>query len=213
MGKKVPKGWIKLSEFEALTGLNNRTVTLAIKRGSIPAEFCKRIGEGKTSPVYISPQSAAVHWYNHVNANHHLTQPLRTKLAEYIRTFNPAAVDEVADEVTENQPEGEVSTIKKENKGVGDSMTFAEAQRRKEVAKAKTAELEFMEKEGALVLKQQVQDQLFSAGKEIRNALLSVPDRITDQVIASVGNRTQVNNIIYDAIAAELEKLADLVIK
>lgn len=212
MGKKVPKGWIKLSEFEALTGLNNRTVTLAIKRGSIPAEFCKRIGEGKTSPVYISPQSAAVHWYNHVNANHHLTQPLRAKLAGYIRTFNPAAVDEVADEVAESQPEGEVS-IKNGNEGGGDSMTFAEAQRRKEVAKAKTAELEFMEKEGALILKQQVQDQLFSAGKEIRNALLSVPDRITDQVIASVENRTQVNNIIYDAIAAELEKLADLVIE
>lgn len=212
MGKKVPKGWIKLSEFEALTGLNNRTVTLAIKRGSIPAEFCKRIGEGKTSPVYISPQSAAVHWYNHVNANHHLTQPLRAKLAGYIRTFNPAAVDEVADEVAESQPEGEVS-IKKGNEGGGDNMTFAEAQRRKEVAKAKTAELEFMEKEGALILKQQVQDQLFSAGKEIRNALLSVPDRITDQVIASVENRTQVNNIIYDAIAAELEKLADLVIE
>ena len=89
-------------------------------------------------------------------------------------------------------------------------MTFAEAQRRKEVAKALTAELELKEKEGSLISKQKIDEQLFAFGKELRDALLAVPDRITDEVIAAVENRTKVNNIIYNAIAGALEKLADL---
>jgi hypothetical protein len=63
---------------------------------------------------------------------------------------------------------------------------------------------------GALVQKTKVEQQLFSAGKEIREALLVIPDRITDEVIAAVDNRATVFNIIYNAIAAELEKLADI---
>lgn len=245
MGKSyaiVPKGWVKVSEFEALTGLNNRTVTLAIKRGGIPPEFWRRVGEGKTSPICINPQPAAVHWYRHLNGAHHLTRSLREKLAEYIRTFDPAAVEDQEGGTTtdegagdqegtdgkgtggdgeeETEGENDSSTEEKGTEGIGaqkdgggDKMSFAEAQRRKEVAKAKTAELEFLEKEGSLISKAVVQDQLFTAGKELRDALLAVPDRVTDEILAAGGNRTKVNNIIYDAIAGELERLADLYIK
>lgn len=226
MGKShviVPRGWVKVSEFEALTGLNNRTVTLAIKRGGIPSECWRRVGEGKTSPICINPQSAAVHWYRHLNGTHHLTQPLRDKLAAYIRTFDPAGVeDQEGDTMTDERggdQEGNTNIKDEEaegdsvRKGGGDKMTFAEAQRRKEVAKAKTAELEFLEKEGSLISKAAVQDQLFNVGKELRDALLAVPDRVTDEILAAGDNRTKVNNIIYDAIAGELERLADLYIK
>lgn len=227
MGKShviVPRGWVKVSEFEALTGLNNRTVTLAIKRGGIPSECWRRVGEGKTSPICINPQPAAVHWYRHLNGTHHLTQPLRDKLAAYIRTFDPAGVgdqegntnikDEEAEGENDSFTEGEKGTGGDSvRKGGGDKMTFAEAQRRKEVAKAKTAELEFLEKEGSLISKAAVQDQLFNVGKELRDALLAVPDRVTDEILAAGDNRTKVNNIIYDAIAGELERLADLYIK
>lgn len=210
--KTAPKGWVRITEFETLTGLNTRTVTLAISRGNIPAECWQRIGGGKTSPLYINPQPAALHWYNNINASHHLTRPLREQLAAYISSFNPAAV----------APSPEVSTAEKivpdekEKKGkkgkatTADNMTFAEAQRRKEVAKALTAELELKEKEGSLISKQKIDEQLFAFGKELRDALLAVPDRITDEVIAAVENRTKVNNIIYNAIAGALEKLADL---
>lgn len=230
MGKShaiVPRGWVKVSEFEALTGLNNRTVTLAIKRGGIPPEFWRRVGEGKTSPICIDPKPAAVHWYRHINGTHHLTQPLREKLAEYIRTFNPAAVEDQGGNTTTDEGVGDQEgtdgkdmggkdsgeTEGKNDSSTGDKMTFAEAQRRKEVAKAKTAELELLEKQGTLILKQRVQDQLFTAGKELRDALLAVPDRVTDEILAAGDNRAKVNNLIYDAIAGELERLADLYIK
>lgn len=208
MKKKIPKGWVKISKFEALTGLNNRTVTLAITRGSIPAEHWQRIGEGKTSPIFINPQPAALHWYKHINANHHLTAPLREKLAAYIRTFDP-------DTIAEPKKDKKKPTKKKNAKDETDpnSTTMAEAQRRKEVAKAESAELDLLEKKGILIQKQNVQDQLFNAGKELRTALLAIPDRITDEIIAASDNRTKVNNIIYDAIAGELQRLADLHIK
>lgn len=206
----VPKNWVKISEFERITGLNNRTITLAINRGNIPADLWQRVGSGKTSPVFINPQPAALYWYKNINTNHHLTKHLREKLADYIRSFNPGAVDEVVENQGETTINEKEATVKKND---GDKITYAEALRRKEVAKAKTAELEVMEKEGSLVMKQKVQDQLFAAGKEIRDALLAVPDRITDEVIAAVENRTKVNNIIYDAIAGALEQLSDLHIK
>lgn len=204
----APKGWVRITEFEALAGLNTRTVTLAINRGNIPAECWQRVGAGRTSPIYINPQPAALHWYKNINANHHLTRALREKLAAYIQSFNPAAISAAPDIPDEKN-------IPDENKGkkgkdTPDHMTFAEAQRRKEVAKALTAELELQEKEGSLVSKEKINEQLFTFGKELRDALLAVPDRITDEVIASAGNRTQVNNIIYTAIAGALEKLADL---
>lgn len=203
----APKGWVRITEFESLTGLNNRTVTLAINRGNIPPEYWQRIGGGKTSPLYIDPRPAALHWYKNINANHHLTRPLRDKLAAYISSFDPAAVAPSPEVATSpKEPERE----KGKKKTTPENMTFAEAQRRKEVAKALTAELALKEKKGSLISKDKINEELFAFGKELRDALLSVPDRITDEVIAAVENRTQVNNIIYNAIAGALEKLADL---
>ena len=77
------------------------------------------------------------------------------------------------------------------------------------IAKARIADLELQEKEGSLVSREAVNDQLFAAGKELRDALLTIPDRITDIIMAEE-NRTIVYNTIYDAIAGELQKLADL---
>ena len=55
-----------------------------------------------------------------------------------------------------------------------------------------------------------VDSELFAAAQEIRNALLVIPDRIIDQVIAESDNRNKAHGIIYNAIADELEKLADI---
>ena len=55
------------------------------------------------------------------------------------------------------------------------NMSYEEAQLREKVAKAKFAELELQEKEGALVERALVEAQLFAAGKELRDALLAIP--------------------------------------
>ena len=193
--KKIPKGWIKLSEFERLAGLSSRTVALAITHGKISAECVKKIGTGATSPMYVNPQAAAVSWYQNLNSNHHLSRTLRCTLAKYIKKFAPDVVGE---------------DIKKSKEEVQEKMSFDEALRREKSAKARTAELELAEKEGSLISKVNVYNSLFEAGKQIRDALLSIPERITDDIIASVENRTKVRNLIHDAIAAELKKLSEI---
>lgn len=200
MSKKAPKGWIKISEFEKLTGLSNKTITAAIKRGAIPSFCAVRIGTTATAPYYIDPQKSAIEWRSNVNINHQLSRPIHEALAKYITTFNPAVIN----------PAVSLSDIVISASDNDDNMTLAQAQLKEKIAKARIAELELKEREGTLVQKAVVDGELFAIAQEIRNALLTIPDRIIDQVISESKNRNKAHNTIYTAIASELEKLADL---
>lgn len=195
MKKRAPKGWIKISDFEEQTGISAKTISAAIKRGYIPDNFADRVGKSATSPYYLNPQQAAVCWYKSLNAAHPAQRKVRESLAGYIKTFNKSVIE----------PAAKAST------GT-DKMTYEDAQLQEKIAKARIADLELQEKEGSLVSRDRVNDQLFAAGKELRDALLTIPDRITDLIMAE-DNRTMVYNTIYDAIAAELQKLADIQIE
>lgn len=195
MKKRAPKGWIKISDFEELTGISAKTISAAIKRGYIPDNFADRVGKSATSPYYLNPQQAAVCWYKSLNAAHPAQRKVRESLAGYIKTFDKSVIEPAA-----KSPTGT------------DKMTYEDAQLQEKIAKARIADLELQEKEGSLVSRDRVNDQLFAAGKELRDALLTIPDRITDLIMAE-DNRTIVYNTIYDAIAAELQKLADIQIE
>lgn len=197
MSKKTPKGWVKISEFATLTGLSVKTITAAMKRGTIPASEVARVGSSATSPYYLNPQTVAKSWYDNLNANHPLTPAVRTALESYIANIDPKPK-------TKKVKETSISSLP-----ITDAkMPLAEAQRLEREAKAKIALLELQEKEGSLVSRERINNQLFGAGKELRDALLAIPDRITDLIMAE-DNRTMVHNIIYNAIASELQKLAD----
>ena len=213
---KIHKDWVTISEFENLTGLNNRTILSAIKRGLIPEDCIARKDtdfvpetslfddvpveqvepKSTTKPYFINPHPAAEHWCNHLNSNRPASYAIREKLEKYIITFNPDFMNRNKDD----PPDEDES----------DSMSYKEAVRKERVAKAKIAELELKEKEGSLVQKSVVYDRLFSFGQEIRNALLMIPERITDSIIAAAGNRTKTLNLINDAIAGELERLSNI---
>lgn len=193
MRKKAPKGWVKISDFEELTGVSAKTVAAAIKRGYIPENFADVVGTSATSPYYLNPQQAAICWYKSLNAAHPAQRKVREALAGYIKTFDKTIV----------------APPPKEPDGAATKITYEDAQLQEKIAKARIADLELQEKEGSLVSREAVNDQLFAAGKELRDALLTIPDRITDIIMAEE-NRTIVYNTIYDAIAGELQKLADL---
>ena len=181
MKKRAPKGWVKISDFEESTGISAKTITAAIKRGYIPDNFADIVGTYATSPYYLNPQQAAVCWYKSLNSAHPNQRKVRNALAGYIKTFDKTVIE----------PE-----------------PAAKAAAAPTIAKARIAELELQEKEGALVSRERINAQLFAAGKELRDTLLAVPDRITDVVMAE-DNRAIVHNTIYDAIADALQKLAD----
>lgn len=191
--KKAPKGWVKVSDFEQLTGLQCKTVKLAISNGKIPLECVCKIGGKSNAPTYINPHPAATHWYNNLNATHPLSKPTRDALEKYIRTFDKKAVP----------------TKKKEKKDTPAPMSLADAQLKEAVAKAELRELELEEKRGTLIKKEVVYNQLFAFHRELRDALLSIPDRISDEVMAVADNRNHVHTTIYDAIADALSKLSE----
>ncbi|WP_300726264.1 hypothetical protein [uncultured Rikenella sp.] len=195
MKKKAPKGWVKISDFEELTGISSKTIAAAIKRGYIPDQVADRVGTGATSPYLLDPQQAAKSWYSSLNAAHPASRKIRQTLADYIKTFDSAFI----------APEK-----KHVENPAALALTYEDAQLQEKIAKARLAELELAEKEGSLVAKATIDAELFAAAQEIRNALLVIPDRIVDQVIAEAANRNKAHSVIYNAIADELEKLADI---
>ena len=196
MKKKAPKGWVKISDFEETTGISAKTITAAIKRGYIPDNFADVVGTSATSPYYLNPQQAAVCWYKSLNSAHPNQRKVRNALAGYIKTFDKAVIE----------PEPTAKAVATATMIF--SCNWAYAQLQEKIAKARIAELELQEKEGALVSRERINAQLFAAGKELRDTLLAIPDRITDVVMAE-DNRAIVHNTIYDAIADALQKLAD----
>jgi hypothetical protein len=217
--------WLKISEFEKITGLKNRTIMSAIKRNAIPDScisrsntnsnevdipvlFCdievldRNFADKKTTkPIYINAQEAAVFWYNNLAINRQSSKELKEKLEQYIFTFNPNFMVKNRGKPP-NLKDAEVYDI--------DDMSYHEALRLEKVAKAKIADLEFNEKNGTLVKKSIVYDELFSFGKELKSGFTSIPSRIIDQILASNNDRTKIFNILSDAITNELERLSGI---
>ena len=189
----IPNGWVKLSAFEQLTGINGRTIRAAVKEGRIPADYARQMDDTPTAPYYMDPQPAALYWFNNINSNRPLSKAVREALTKYIKTFDDTVGIGVATPLQQ--------------------MSYAEAQRRERVAKARIAELEVEEREKALVSREMVNKELFELGQALRDALLAIPDRITDEVIANADNRHKVHTTIYNAIADVLTHLADMALK
>lgn len=191
---KAPKGWVKISEFEKLTGLQSKTVRQAIGNGKIPPKYVRTVGEGPTAPLYINPKAAASEWMKNLNAGHHLTKPTYDALAAFVAGKKPK-------KKTAAQPKDS----KKPKQ-----MTYAEAQTAERIAKAELATLELEEKKGTLVPKAEVDAELFAAGRELRDAILAVPDREIDNILAS-GSRAKARIILYNALAFELRRIGEII--
>ena len=86
-------------------------------------------------------------------------------------------------------------------------LSLSDALRLKENHNAKLKELELKKMEGSLLNKDEVFTQLFDFHQELRNALLAIPDRITDTLIAYSEDRNKVHQLINEAIASELDNL------
>ena len=87
-----------------------------------------------------------------------------------------------------------------------DGMSMMEAKKLEQVMKAKLAQLKFEKESGRLVEKQAVYRELFAIGKSIRDALLAVPDRCVDDVLAA-RSRREAHGVMTAEIAKALEGL------
>lgn len=102
---------------------------------------------------------------------------------------------------TKNIP---LDDIKKNSSDILNEYTdYAEATRLEKIYKAQRAKLEVDEIEGRLVNKEEVYKKLYSFGSELKNNLLSIPDRITDELISLSDDR----NEFYSLLSKEIENV------
>lgn len=91
----------------------------------------------------------------------------------------------------------------------GKGPTLQQATLKEKVYKAQLSELNYKEKLGTLVNKDEVYKALYAAGQEVREAILAVPDRIIDDVMAS-RSRNEAYNKLYEELAKALERVAEI---
>ena len=183
---------MKISDFEESTGISAKTITAAIKRGYIPDNFADIVGTSATSPYYLNPQQAAVCWYKSLNSAHPNQRKVRNALAGYIKTFDKTVI--------EPEPAAKAAAAP--------TMTYEDAQLQEKNRQGKDCRAGIAGKRGGAGVARAHKCPTFAAGKELRDTLLAIPDRITDVVMAE-DNRAIIHNTIYDAIADALQKLAD----
>jgi phage terminase Nu1 subunit (DNA packaging protein) len=85
-------------------------------------------------------------------------------------------------------------------------MTYAEARAKHERFKARLAELELEQREGKLVEADVVQRESFKAARQVRDALLNLPDRVAG-LLAAETNQFKVHQLLTKEIRRALEDL------
>ena len=91
--------------------------------------------------------------------------------------------------------------------GLDGTTSLAQAQRAEKIFKAQLASLEVEEKAGILVRRDEVYRELFEFGQEIKSGLQSIPDRITDELMA-ISDRDAFHSLLSKSIEDELLRLS-----
>jgi uncharacterized membrane protein YkoI len=177
-----------VKEYAKSVSVTRQAVEKAILSGRIPADaVTKRMFKGK-SVLFIDKEKADKNWVLYANPTGGTSE-------------SRAAVDRIKDSILsdETQKSGDESL-----------MTYSEASRIEKVAKASIAQLELLELQGKLVRKDIVYRQLFDAGKQLRDAILSVPDRISRDIIDAKGDEFDIEQIMTKALTDVLEQLTEI---
>lgn len=183
---------ISIREYARRKGCSDMAVHKALKAEKIVAGLVIRSGK-----KYINPEIADVEWKVNFNPSYaHNSEKLTEQLTE--KATNPhvaggAKRGAKEPEAVEGLPEG--------------GPTIAKAKLKSEVLKAAKLELEYKEKVGTLVEKSKIYKALYEIGQEMRTAFQTLPDRVIDEILAAP-SRNHAHQILFNAIADELEKLS-----
>ncbi len=167
-----------LTEFAKDRGITKQSAQVQLKRAGI--DYSKPFDFADANRKLDSAQHAA-------------RAPFRK------RKPKPAPSIPPTDSQTPNQPEPpsdpESSVI-----------TFLEAQRRKELANAQLKELEVRKRAGELIEVATVEATVFEKGRQTRDALLSLADRLAG-ILAPITDQSKVHEILLKEIHQALEAL------
>lgn len=190
---------ITLTEFQKRLGLNSRsTIHQAIQTGKLRESVKKFKGVWKV----IDFDLALEEWAMAFRFDDSRVSPqLRAKL----KRIRDRLVKEGKAEAPED---GRVAHLKSMGKVKGNIPPKAVSDAILAAVKAKKEKIELDRLMGSLVERAEIDRALFGAGQEIREAFLGIPDRVIDSILAS-GTRAEAHNLLMEAIAQTLERLAN----
>lgn len=184
--------WLILKDYADTLGISEAAVRKAIKTGRIPETALRSEKRDRGRPyVLVNKRLADISWYHNTlpTKGGPTSREAQDKVAPTVNGATPPPA------ATPEQPAGFIN--------------LNEATRREKVAKAAVAQLELLELQKVLVRRDVVYRELFEAGKQVREAIMGIPDRITDEVIAAGNDRHKVNTILTDALFAALKSLTE----
>ena len=95
---------------------------------------------------------------------------------------------------------------KKDDSGSGKEFNLFTARAEKETYLAQIRKLDFLERSGELVDAKLVEDRLFNVSRQIRDALLNIPDRVSS-VLAAEADPARCHDIVSREIERVIEDL------
>ncbi len=91
---------------------------------------------------------------------------------------------------------------------LSDNATFAEAQRHKELYKARAAQIDYETQIGKLVEMAVIEREAFTLARAVRDAILNIPDRLIP-LLAAMEGREAMHALLLKELQQALEGLAD----
>lgn len=171
-------------------GVTDTAVKKAYKAG--------KISEGIVYPAgaqpYVLFEVARSEWAKNYDETYSARAP---KLAKELGTSDAATPAPQAG----SDLEGSAAT--------GGNASLANAKRLQALLTVKKMEMDLRIRQGELVERRRVNDALFTAGKEIREAVMAIPDRYIDEIMASK-TRAEGFNVLHAALTEALERIAGL---
>lgn len=184
----MEKEIISVLEFSKRVGVGEKTIRDAIRLGKI---FAGLDTSGK-KPKIIYPIALKEVEEMGIGVK---SKSLRT---------DKSLLDDVSDFEEEDNEES-LANLKTLTVGIA---SYKESKRREAFYESELSRLEYEEKEGNLVKKDQVYKELFDFGSEIRSKILSIPDRITDELISVADDRDAFYQLLYGNLRDALEILS-----
>lgn len=103
-----------------------------------------------------------------------------------------------------DEPEGRSDRLAESK---GETLSMRKAQEVRATYQAALTQLDYQERSGALVRAAAVQSEQFTIARQVREAVLQVPDRIAAQ-LAAEGDELQVRNLLNEELTAALRQLS-----
>lgn len=184
---------ISIREYARRKGCSDMAVHKAIKSGKIDAGLII-----KGNKKLINPAVADAEWRTNFNPNYERNAQLAESLSDEPAPPRP--------EPKSNHGKREAGPVEGLPEG---GPSIAKAKLKSEVLKAAKLELEYKEKVGTLLEKSKVYKALYEVGQEMRTSFQALPDRVIDDILAAP-SRNHAHQLLFNAIADELEKLSSI---